>query len=59
MTYSYIVFEADTPQSKIDWHVARIKPDMWYTGVPPKWKAIAQAEEWTFPHVGTDTNDVP
>jgi len=58
-TCTYIVFEVDTPQSKIDWHVARVKPTIYYTGVPPKWQSIADAEGWTFPHVGTETDDVP
>jgi len=45
-----LVFQKDTKQSTIDWHVARVKPDMWYTSVPPKWEAKALAEEWTFPY---------
>ena len=47
----WIVFHKDTPQSTIDWHVARQKPSFYYTGVPPKFEAVAAEEGWTFPHV--------
>jgi hypothetical protein len=46
-----IVFRKDTPQSTIDWHVARLKPNLFFTGVPPRWEARAIAEDWTFPYV--------
>lgn len=46
-----IVFEKDTPQSKIDWHVKRNKAQMYYDCVPPKWEVRALAEDWTFPYV--------
>jgi hypothetical protein len=52
---TYIVFHKDTPKSTIDWHVARVKPAFYYTGVPPKWEALAEAEGWTFPRVVTET----
>jgi len=46
-----IVFQKNTPQSTIDWHVRRKNARMYYTGVPPKWEARAIAEDWTFPYV--------
>ena len=52
---TYIVFEKDTPQSKVDWHVKRNKAQMYYDGVPPKWEAKALAEDWTFPYVVVET----
>jgi hypothetical protein len=46
-----IVFQKDTPQSTIDWHVRRKNARMYYDGVPPKWEAKAIAEDWSFPYV--------
>lgn len=61
MTYTttYIVFDENTAQTKIDWHVSRVKPNLYYVGIPPKFEQIAEDESWTLPYVGTEIDVVP
>lgn len=55
MTQVFLVFEEGTPQSTIDWRVDLVKPDGYWTRIPPFLIETALTEDWTFPHVITET----
>ena len=48
---TYIIFEANTPQSVIDEWVAEHKANAYWTSVPAYVRVLAEEEGWTFPHV--------
>lgn len=54
---TFIVFEKDTAESKIAYHVRRNKACAWYDGIPPKWIQRAEDEGWTLPKVIVETWD--
>jgi len=54
---TWMVFDPDTTETKISYHMRKNKACGYYTGIPPKWEAQAEEEFWTLPKVIVETWD--